>query len=85
MAKEFAQSIAQSAQGLPVVSYCMACRDRIAREGVKSLHLLELLYGADAGSPPGLSEKRRNRLKLKERLLKEKWGEDLAKRPLDSG
>ena len=85
MAKEFAQSIAQSAQGLPVVSYCMACRDRIAREGVKSLHLLELLYGADAGSPPGLSEKRRNRLKLKERLLKEKWGEDLAKRPLGFG
>lgn len=85
MAKEFAQSIAQSAQGLPVVSYCMACRDRIAREGVKSLHLLELLYGADAGSPPGLSEKRRNRLKLKERLLKEKWGGRFAKRALGFG
>ena len=62
---------------LPYLSYCMACRDRFAREGRESLHLLELVYGAAADNCPDISAKRYNRLGLKQQLLKELWGEEL--------
>ena len=29
----------------PYISYCMACRDRFARQGRESRHILELVYG----------------------------------------
>lgn len=61
---------------LPYVSYCMACRDRFAREGRESRHVLELVYGTEAGNPPDISEKRYNRLTLKQELLKEIWNEE---------
>ena len=60
----------------PYVSYCMACRDRFAREGRESRHILELVYGTDAGAPPDISEKRYNRLTLKNELLRDIWGEE---------
>ena len=44
------------------LTYCMGCRDRYARAGAEGAHILELVYGAAAGAPPGISEKRRNRL-----------------------
>lgn len=54
----------------PYISYCMACRDRFARQGRESRHILELVYGTDAGAPPDISEKRYNRLSLKNELLR---------------
>ncbi|NCB51029.1 MAG: aldehyde dehydrogenase [Clostridia bacterium] len=62
----------------PYITYCMACRDRFAREGKESRHILELIYGTDAGAPPDISEKRYNRLTLKNGLLHEMWGEEVA-------
>lgn len=62
---------------LPYLSYCMACRDRFAREGRESLHILELAYGAGAENCPDISAKRYNRLGLKQQLLKELWGEEV--------
>ena len=67
----------------PFVSYCMACRDRFARQGRESRHLLELVYGTDAGSPPDISEKRWNRLTLKNELLQELWLEEPKEMKLD--
>ncbi len=61
---------------LPYLSYCMACRDRFAREGRESMHLLELVYGTSADHCPDISAKRYNRLGLKQQLLKELWKED---------
>ena len=61
----------------PYVTYCMACRDRFVREGRESRHILELLYGDHACSMPDISEKRYNRLMLKEKLLKNIWNEEL--------
>ena len=61
---------------LPYISYCMACRDRFAREGRESRHILELVYGTHAGSPPDISEKRYNRLTLRRDLLREIWNEE---------
>ena len=65
------------------ISYCMACRDRFAREGRESKHILELVYGTDAGAPPDISEKRFNRLNLKNTLLRELWGEEAEEKKLD--
>jgi len=67
----------------PYVSYCMACRDRFARKGRESYHVLELVYGTDAGSPPDISEKRYNRLKLKQGLQRELWGKASEEETLD--
>ena len=62
-------------------SYCMGCRDRYARQGAESAHLLELIYASPAGAPPGISEKRKNRLSLKQRLLRDIWKEDTHMAP----
>ena len=62
---------------LPYLSYCMACRDRFAREGRESMHLLELVYGTSADHSPDISEKRYNRLSLKNELLREVWNEEV--------
>ncbi len=62
---------------LPYLSYCMACRDRFAREGRESMHLLELVYGTSADHCPDISAKRRNRLSLKNTLLEEVWNEEV--------
>ena len=67
----------------PYLSYCMACRDRFARQGRESRHLLELVYGTDAGAPPDISEKRYNRLTLKNELLRELWQEEPREMKLD--
>ncbi len=82
VAKEMTALALDGAQGAQL-TYCMGCRDRYARAGAESAHILELAYGARAGSPPGISEKRRNRLELRGRLLREFWGEDEMKKPLD--
>ena len=63
----------------------MACRDRFARQGRESRHILELIYGTDAGAPPDISEKRYNRLNLKRELLWELWQEETAEMKLDYG
>ena len=67
----------------PYISYCMACRDRFARQGRESRHILELAYGTDAGSPPDISEKRYNRLSLKNELLRKLWQEETEEMKLD--
>lgn len=67
----------------PYVSYCMACRDRFARQGRESRHILELVYGTDAGAPPDISEKRYNRLSLKNELLRDYWHEETIEMKLD--
>ena len=60
---------------LPCLSYCMACRDRFARQGRESVHILELVYGTAADQCPDISAKRYNRLGLKQQLLEEIWKE----------
>lgn len=62
----------------PYLTYCMACRDRFAREGRESMHILELVYGTSADHCPDISQKRYNRLGLKQQLLSELWKEKFA-------
>lgn len=61
----------------PYLTYCMACRDRFARKGRESMHILELVYGTNADHCPDISQKRYNRLGLKQQLLSECWKEEL--------
>ena len=78
VAKEMTEKCLERSD-LPYISYCMACRDRFAREGRESVHILELVYGTRAGSPPDISEKRYNRLTLKEHLCETLWKETIVK------
>ncbi|TYO94598.1 pyridine nucleotide-disulfide oxidoreductase/dicluster-binding protein [Desulfallas thermosapovorans] len=66
------------------VAYCAMCRDNFAAGGKKTYHLLDFIYGeADAASPltrgPGYSQRRENRARLKSKLLKNVWGDNVAK------
>ncbi len=65
------------------VTYCAVCRDFFAARGKRTLHLLDLIYGsdpaADAARPsPGFSQRHENRARLKHKLLREIWGEEMA-------
>ena len=81
VAKEMTQKCLERSE-LPYLSYCMACRDRFAREGRESMHLLELVYGSSADNCPDISAKRYNRLSLKNQLLKDLWKEDIEEMDL---
>lgn len=76
VAKEMTQKCLERSD-LPYLSYCMACRDRFAREGRQSMHLLELVYGTSADDCPDISRKRYNRLGLKNQLRAELWNEEV--------
>jgi Fe-S oxidoreductase len=81
LAKAVAQRrIAESP--LDYVSYCAMCRDLFAAQGKRSLHLLDLLFEADLDSrsmrpSPGYSQRHENRARLKRKLIKEVWGEEM--------
>ncbi|WP_319584029.1 pyridine nucleotide-disulfide oxidoreductase/dicluster-binding protein [uncultured Pseudodesulfovibrio sp.] len=61
------------------VTYCAMCREMIARTGKTAMHLYDLVYpGAEkpgARPTPGHSERRENRVHLREKLLRELWSE----------
>jgi glutamate synthase (NADPH/NADH) small chain len=60
------------------VTYCAMCRDSFAAQGKRTLHLLDLIFGGDAGRKgPGYSQRHENRARLKNKLLKEVWGEEV--------
>ena len=65
------------------VTYCAMCRDFFAGQGKPSLHILDLIYNADAlgvsavRHGPGFSQRRENRARLKRKLQTTIWGEDM--------
>ncbi|WP_432738323.1 pyridine nucleotide-disulfide oxidoreductase/dicluster-binding protein [Maridesulfovibrio sp. FT414] len=68
------------------VTYCAMCRDLLAKAGKRCLHLLDLLLPSGHEDPaarpaPGYSERRENRVRLKETLLENLWQEKGAPRP----
>jgi NADPH-dependent glutamate synthase beta subunit-like oxidoreductase len=65
----------------PYLTYCAMCRDFFARQGKPTLHLLDLVFGADLDElarrkDPGFSQRHTNRRRLKNRLLQELWGDN---------
>jgi len=63
------------------VAYCAMCRDSLAAAGKRTLHLLDLLFpDPDQPDPaarprPGWSQRRENRLRLKQTLVRDLWQE----------
>jgi Fe-S oxidoreductase len=66
------------------VVYCAMCRDSLAAAGKRTLHLLDLFFpDPDQPDPaarlrPGWSERRENRLRLKDDLARDLWNEPSA-------
>lgn len=65
------------------VVYCAICRDNFAAKGKKTYHLLDLIYGeGDPLAPvkrgPGYSQRRENRVRLKNKLTKNLWGDKMS-------
>jgi glutamate synthase (NADPH) small chain len=65
------------------LAYCAMCRDHFSSKGKPTWHLLDLIFGpTDPGNAsqrgPDYSRRRENRARLKNSLLKELWGEEVA-------
>jgi Fe-S oxidoreductase len=64
------------------LTYCAVCRDRLAANGKRALHALDLLFPAgETDDPaerpaPGWSQRRENRARLKADLLRDLWNEE---------
>ena len=69
--------------GADLVAYCAMCRDNFAARGKRTFHLLDLIWGADGDaaerSAPDYSNRRENRIRVKNRLLQEVWNETMLK------
>lgn len=65
------------------LAYCAMCRDNFARRGKRAIHLLDLAFpGTSPSDPaarpdPGFSRRRDNRVRLKNALLRDLWGEEM--------
>lgn len=66
------------------LAYCAMCRDGFARRGKRTAHLLDLVF-ADGPSPdptgrpdPGISQRHDARIRLRNRLMRDLWGEDMT-------
>jgi len=57
----------------PYIVYCINCREVFLTRGKACRHILETWFGHEDTPVPGILEKRRNALKLKEELMKEGW------------
>jgi Fe-S oxidoreductase len=62
------------------VTYCAMCRDRFAHHGKRAIHILDLVFAngnsdSAARPDPGFSRRQENRAQLKDRLLRDVWGE----------
>lgn len=67
--------------------YCAMCRELFAGSGKKTYHILDLILGeslekAAQRKKPTLSERRANRIRLKQSLLREIWEEEQDLEPM---
>ena len=68
----------------PYLVYCSNCRDVFNAGGKRAVHILDLMFDIDPsgkGEQPGITDRRLNRVILKEKLLKEIWGEEMTVKP----
>lgn len=66
--------------GADYLTYCAMCRDNFAKRGKRTFHLLDIIFNEDGidmaeRQVPGYSDRRENRVKLKNSLLREVWQE----------
>lgn len=81
-AKEFVKErVNESEEDMMV--YCSMCKDLFIEGGKKAYHILDLIFADDPDSAasrkmPTLSERHKNRADLKNKLLKDLWGEEMG-------
>ena len=81
-APDFAEYVARQRAELsdaPYIVYCSNCRDIFCDRGKKAVHILDVLFAIDPEGTrpqPDLTQRRRNRVELKKRLLEEIWKEE---------
>ncbi|MDO4544797.1 MAG: heterodisulfide reductase-related iron-sulfur binding cluster [Bacillota bacterium] len=71
----------------PYLVYCSNCRDIFRDRGKEAVHILDVLFDIDPKNhmrQPTVTERRQNRVVLKERLLREIWGEEMKNKPEES-
>lgn len=68
----------------PYITYCINCRDVFHDDGKPAVHALDILLGLDGPGDelPTVTERRCNRVILKEELLNEIWGETMTDKPI---
>lgn len=64
----------------PYIVYCSNCRDVFVGAGKECCHILEILFGIDRRNQkvPSASQRRKNRMILKQNLMKEYWPDQWA-------
>lgn len=64
----------------PYITYCSNCRDIFASAGKEVWHILDIIFDIknENRKEPTVSERRNNRLRLKEQMLREFWKEDIV-------
>lgn len=85
LSKKVAEHRASKLDG-DAITYCAMCRDLLAKTGKRCFHLLDILFpSADtdpaARTAPRYSERRENRVRLKEQMLGNIWKETPTPRP----
>lgn len=81
-----AEQIAQKRSSLsdrPYVTYCSNCRDVFLDEGKPANHILDLVFdlSQETDERPDVTQRRWNRVKLKDTLLREFWDEEMMEKP----
>lgn len=84
---EFTEYVVQRRSELsdnPYLVYCSNCRDIFKSSGKPAIHILDALFNIDpanTAASPDVTQRRLNRIILKENLLKEIWGEEMNSKP----
>ncbi len=84
---EFTEYVTQKRSELsdrPYLVYCSNCRDIFKDRGKQAIHILDILFDIDPQNTmesPDVTQRRTNRTELKEKLLKEIWGEEMDTKP----
>ncbi|NLT58284.1 MAG: NAD(P)-binding protein [Clostridiales bacterium] len=82
LSSEFTAAGVTGSDEVPVLTYCINCRDLLLKNGARARYLLELLHPDLPGLNrrwPTWSERQQNRSALKRALLSDVWGEDMPK------
>jgi Fe-S oxidoreductase len=60
----------------PYIAYCSNCRDIFAKAGKQTWHILDIMFGLEPVAQPTITERRENRLRLRQFVLNEFWQEE---------
>ncbi len=83
---KFAEHVAKKRSALSdnlYIAYCINCRDVFKGENKPVVHVLDLLFNINTQESvlPDVTQRRENRVRLKETLLSEIWGEKMESKP----